>query len=218
MRVLIACEESQAVCIEFRKLGIEAYSCDIQECSGGHPEWHILSDAVKEAYSGKYDLMIGHPPCTYLSYAGTSSWNKPGRLQKRLEALSFFAKLWEAPIERICLENPMGCASPTIAKYSQIIQPYYFGDSESKRTCLWLKNLPLLQHYNGNDMFEENTHTTPKIYGYYLNGPKTGTPIYGNNYLKFSENRGKIRSKTFPGIAQSMATQWGEYLISKINH
>lgn len=155
MRVLVACEESQAVCIAFREKGHEAYSCDIQECSGGHPEWHIIEDVTRvlsggywdtelgvRVYVENWDLMIGHPPCTYLSYAATSSWNNPGRLQKRIDALKFFADLWLAPVDKICLENPMGCASPTIAKYSQIIQPYYFGDSESKRTCLWLKGLP----------------------------------------------------------------------------
>lgn len=200
MKVLIACEESQAVCIEFRKRGHEAYSCDIQECSGGHPEWHIQGDAIKEAYSGKYDMMIGHPPCTYLSYAATSVWNKEGRLELRLDALNFFAKLWLAPIEKICLENPAGCASPTIAKYSQMIQPYYFGDTESKRTWLWLKGLPLLL---------STEIVKPTIYAYYKTGKKKGKPIYGNDYLKFSDDRGKIRSKTFPGIARAMAEQWG---------
>ena len=209
MKVLIACEESQAVCIAFRERGHEAYSCDILPCSGGHPEWHIQDDAIKVAYSGKWDLMIGHPPCTYLSYAATKFWNDPGRLEKRLDALNFFAKMWLAPIDKICLENPMGCATPTIAKYSQIIQPYYFGDTESKRTCLWLKNLPLLKHTKGDNLFELNTHTKPKIYGFYKNGKKKGMPIYGNNYLKFSEDRGHIRSKTFPGIARAMAEQWG---------
>lgn len=210
MKILVACEESQAVCIAFRNKGHEAYSCDIQECSGGHPEWHIQGDAIKEAYSGKYDMMIGHPPCTYLSYAATSVWNNPGRLEKRLDALKFFAKLWLAPIEKICLENPMGCASPTIAKYSQVIQPYYFGDTESKRTCLWLKNLSPLIYVEGDTLFEENTVVKPKIYAYYKKGKKKGKPIYGNDYLKFSEDRGKIRSKTFPGIALAMATQWSD--------
>ena len=199
MRVLIACEESQEVCKAFRKLGHEAFSCDTQECSGGHPEWHIHDDVIKHLNDG-WDLMIAHPPCTYLSYAATKWWNDKGRVWKRLEALNFFAKLWDADIPMICVENPMGCASPTIAKYSQIIQPYQFGDEESKRTCLWLKNLPELKH---------TKIVKPKIYGYYKKGKKKGMPIYGNNYLKFSEDRGKVRSKTFPGIAQAMAKQWG---------
>ena len=208
MRVLIACEESQVVCIAFRERGHEAYSCDILDCSGGHPEWHIKDDVLKHL-DDEWDMMIGHPPCTYLSYAATSVWNEPGRLEKRLNALAFFAKLWLAPIEKICLENPMGCATPTIAKYSQIIQPYYFGDIESKRTCLWLKNIPLLVHINGHNLFDENTHVKPKIYAYYNTGKKKGKPIYGNDYMKFSEDRGMIRSKTFPGIAKAMAEQWG---------
>jgi len=198
-KVLIACEESQAVCIEFRNQGHEAYSCDIQDCSGGHPEWHIKDDVLKVINDG-WDLMIGHPPCTYLSYAATSVWNKDGRLQKRLEALNFFAKLWLAPIPLICLENTAGCASPTIAKYSQMIQPYFFGDTESKRTWLWLKGLPLL---------EPTEIVKPKIYAYYKTGKKKGKPIYGNDYLKFSDDRGIIRSKTFPGVAKAMASQWG---------
>lgn len=145
--------------------------------------------------------MIAHPPCTYLSYAATSVWNKPGRLEKRLEALDFFSKLWLAPIEKICIENPMGCASPTIAKYTQVIQPYFFGDEESKRTCLWLKNLPPLV---------PTKMVKPKIYAYYKRGKKKGMPIYGNDYLKFSADRGHIRSKTFQGIADAMAEQWGK--------
>jgi hypothetical protein len=209
MKLLVACEESQRVCIAFRNLGHDAYSCDIQECSGGHPEWHIQGDAIAEAYSGKYDIMIAHPPCTYLSYAATSSWNNEGRLQKRLDALDFFAKLWLAPIDKICIENPMGCASPTIAKYSQVIQPYYFGDAESKRTCLWLKNLPNLAYSQGDTLFEKNTVTKPKIYAYYKNGKNKGKPIYGNNYLQFASDRGKKRSVTFQGIAEAMASQWG---------
>ena len=124
MKVLIACEESQTVCMAFKAKGHEAYSADIQDCSGGHPKWHIKGD-VLEILNDGWDLMIGHPPCTYISYAGTAHWGNPGRVFKRLRALDFFAKLWEAPISKICLENPKSCASPTIAKYSQIIQPYY---------------------------------------------------------------------------------------------
>jgi len=215
MRVLIACEESQTVCKAFRERGHEAYSCDIIDCSGGHPEWHIKDDVLKHLNDG-WDLMIAHPPCTYLSYAATSVWDKPGRLELRLEALTFFAKLWLAPIEKICIENPMGCASPTIAKYSQVIQPYYFGDTESKRTCLWLKNLPELkwgesiQMQLGDNKAPELTNVVkPKIYAYYKTGKKIGKPIYGNDYLKFSEDRGKIRSVFWKGISEAMANQWG---------
>jgi len=213
MRVLVACEFSQVVCKAFRDKGHEAYSCDILPTEG-NPEWHIQDDVLKHLDDG-WDLMIAHPPCTYLSYAATGVWNKPGRLELRLEALNFFARLWLAPIDKICIENPMGCASPTIAKYTQIIQPYYWGDTESKRTCLWLKNLPKLQYNPEAPLFGDSTVVKPKIYAYYLKGKKKGKPIYGNVYLKFSEDRGMIRSKTFPGIAQAMATQWSEMLRRK---
>jgi len=197
LKVLVACEFSGIVREAFRAKGHDAWSCDLlpTEISGQHIQGDILL-----VLNNTWDLMIAHPPCTYLSYAATSVWNNPGRLEKRLEALDFFAKLWLAPIDKICVENPMGCASPTIAKYSQIIQPYQFGDTESKRTCLWLKNLPVLLH---TDVVK------PKIYAYYKNGKKKGMPIYGNSYLKFSEDRGHIRSKFFPGIAKAMADQWG---------
>lgn len=206
MKVLIACEFSGIVREAFAKKGHDAWSCDLLDTE--IPGQHIKDD-VLEILNDGWDLMIAHPPCTYISYAGTSSWNDNGRIWKRLMALYFFAQLWNASIEKICIENPMGCASPTIAKYSQIIQPYYFGDIESKRTCLWLKNLPLLKHSVDNNLFENKTHAKPKIYAYYKTGKKKGQPIYGNSYLKFSEDRGKIRSKTFQGIANAMANQWG---------
>jgi hypothetical protein len=202
MRVLLACEESQAVCSEFRKIGHEAYSCDIQECSGGHPEWHIKGD-VLQIINEDWDIMIAFPPCTYLTYAGTRHWNAPGRLPKRLDALNFFAKLWLAPIDKICIENPKGCASPTIAQYSQIIQPYYFGDNEQKTTCLWLKNLPLLRHESEDGLFNKKTHVEkPQPHSILKSGKKT--------YFCDGKTRDpKIRSKTFPGIARAMAEQWG---------
>jgi len=206
MKVLIACEESQAVCIEFRKLGHEAFSCDLQECSGGYPEWHIVGDAITEAYSGKYDMMIGHPPCTYLSYAGTSSWNNTGRIKLRLEALEFFRLLWEAPIDRICLENPKGCASPVIAKYNQQIQPYYFGNRDIKTTWLWLKNLPLLIHNSETNLFSEQTHTL-RPEPFCIDNTARKKPRY---FVDGAHRDAKSRSKTFPGIAKAMAEQWGK--------
>lgn len=202
MKVLVACEESQAVTKEFRRLGHEAYSCDLQDCSGGHPEWHIQGSVLDQLNKG-WDLLIGHPPCTYLSYAGTSSWNAPGRVFKRIQALEFFATLWEAPIEKICLENPKGCASPTIAKYSQEIQPYYFGDPHLKTTWLWLKNLPLLTYQEETDLFSAATSTgKPEPISIDCTGKK--------RYFTDAINRSSIaRSKTFPGIARAMAEQWG---------
>ena len=206
MRVLIACEFSGIVRDAFAERGHDAWSCDLlpTEREGNH----IQDDVLKYLNEG-WDLMIAHPPCTYLSYAATGSWNDDGRVWKRLESLKFFAQLWTAPIERICIENPMGCASPTIAKYSQVIQPYYWEDAESKRTCLWLKNLPKLIHNPEAPLFGDSTHVQPKIYGYYKRGKKEGKPIYGNDYLKFSEDRGHLRSIFWPGIAKAMAEQWG---------
>ena len=210
LKVLVACEESQAVCIEFRKLGHEAYSCDLQECSGGHPEWHIIGDALIEAYSGKYDLMIGHPPCTYISFAGMSSWNNPGRIELRLAALDFFRKLWEAPIKYICLENPKSCASPVIAKYSQIIQPYYFGDRDYKTTWLWLKNLPLLTHSVDDNLFENKTHTLKPLPVSIDNTARKKPRYFTDGAHRDSKNR----SKTFPGIAKAMAIQYSEFILN----
>lgn len=208
MNVLVACECSGRVKTAFRKLGHNAWSCDLKPSEIPDDKFHIQDDVLRHL-DDDWDLMIAHPECTYLSYAATGVWNEDGRVWKRLDALTFFAKLWTAPIEKICIENPMGCASPTIAKYSQIIQPYYFGDTESKRTCLWLKNLPRLEHIKQDNMFSESTHVAPHIYGYYKRGKKKGMPIYGNSYLKFSEDRATERARTFQGIADAMAQQWG---------
>ena len=196
MKVLVACEESQRVTIEFRKLGIEAYSCDVLNCSGGYPEWHIKGDAIKEAYSGKYDMMIAHPPCTYLSNAGARHLYPKGilnqdRYEKGLVAKDFFMKLLNAPIEKICIENPVQSKIFNIPKYNQVIEPYYFGDPFKKKTCLWLKNLPPL----------ESTDI--------INKPQS-TKIAGNLYNKGGKDRQKNRSKTFKGIAKAIATQWGK--------
>lgn len=202
LRVLIACEESQVVCKAFRERGHEAYSCDIIDTSGEHPEWHIKGDVLK-VLNDNWDMMIAFPPCTYLTYAGTAHWHNPGRLEKRLKALSFFAELWLAPIGKICLENPKGCASPVIAKYTQVIQPYYFGDKEMKTTWLWLKSLPPLQHNKTNDLFNKITHTK-RPEPYTLTGP-TGKRRY---FTDAKTRDPKIRSKTFQGIANAMAAQW----------
>lgn len=208
MKVLIACEESQAVTKAFRVLGHEAYSCDIKDCTGGKPDWHIKGD-VLEVITQDWDLLIGHPPCTYLSYTGTRHWNAPGRLRKRLDALDFFAKLWEAPIKHICLENPKGCASPTIAKYNQEIQPYDFGDPHMKTTWLWLKNLPLLQ-YQLPGMFDLGLPVS-------VSKPEPLYHLSNGKAIHFTDaqggkDRATLRSKTFPGIANAMATQFSAYL------
>lgn len=212
MKVLIACEESQATCKEFRKLGHEAYSCDLLNCSGGYSEWHIKGDALKEAYSGKYDLMVAHPPCTYLAVSGARwLYNKDGsknteRWINQEEALDFVRKLLNAPIKHIALENPISVISSHIKKPNQIVQPYMFGDEAQKSTCLWLKNLPLLKATNivGKGEFIEFIGK---------DGKKKKQPKWYFDALvnaKTTEERRTLRSKTFPGMAKAMAKQWSD--------
>ena len=215
-KILIACEESQAVTKEFRKLGFEAYSCDILDCSGGHPEWHIKGDAIKEAYSGKYDLMIAHPPCTYLSVSGARHlYNKDGsinleRLKNQNEALDFVQKLMDAPIKYIAIENPISVISSKIRKPNQIIQPWMFGDKAQKSTCLWLKNLPLLKPTNIVEKGEFFEFISKK-------GEKKKMPMWYYEALQKAKSPGErrtLRSKTFQGIAETIAKQWGDYITN----
>jgi len=266
IKILVACEESQVVTIELRKLGHEAFSCDILPCSGGKPEWHIQGDAiivagcwVKVVYADeciyedwdddremptcpnclilyadcncpgstqddiyeytdingelharliereKWDMMIAHPPCTYLSVSGLH-WNKrvPGRAQKTEEALEFVQKLMDAPINHIAIENPISCISSRIRKPDQIIQPYEYGDDASKKTCLWLKNLPLLK---------PTKYCKPRI----ENGKErwSNQTKSGQNKLPPSPDRAKLRSKTYPGIAEALAVQFTEFIQKK---
>jgi len=203
MKVLIACEESQEVCKAFRSVDIDAYSCDIQECSGGNPDWHIKRDAIDEAYSGKYDLMIAHPPCTYISRAG-ARWMYPTagkvdkyRLNEAMKAKEFFLKLMGAPVAHIAIENPTPLKIVGLPKCSQVIQPYEYGHPYSKRTLLWLKNLPELV---STDMVEDYEPYLPSNTG----GRKRGQKF---TYRSISQ---KDSSKTFSGIAQAMASQWGK--------
>ncbi len=205
MRVLIACEESQTVCKAFRALGYEAFSCDLQDCSGGHPEWHIKGD-VLNVINGGWDIMIAHPTCTYLTNSGVCwLWNKDGsrnedRWEKLKEWAEFFKALLNAPIPMIAVENPIPhkYAVELIGrKYDQCIQPYQFGHTESKATCLWLKALPKL--IPTNDVKDE-WKRLPKNKGQRI------------HYLPPGPERAKLRSKTFEGIANAMATQWIKYL------
>ena len=213
MRILLACEESQAVCKEFRKLGHEAFSCDIQECSGGHPEWHFKQD-IFEVINMGWDMMIAFPPCTHLAVSG-AAWieqkRKDGRQQ---QGIDFFLAIANAPIERICIENPVGIMSKIYRKPDQVVQPYFFGDEAQKTTCLWLKNLPKLQHYSKVDLFNDTVTHVSKGEFYEWTDGKTGKtkkqPLwYAESFLKGNNKQhGKVRSKTFPGIALAMATQW----------
>lgn len=206
MKILVACEESQEVCKAFRELGHEAYSCDIQDCSGGHPEWHIKGDAVKEAYSGNYDLLIAHPPCTFMSKAGarwmypTAGNLCPERLEKALEAKDLFMLLMESPIKYKAIENPVPLKIVGLPKHSQSIQPYEYGHEFSKKTLLWIDNLPLLVP---TDIKTEYKPYLPSNTG----GKKRGQSFMFKNISK------KDSSKTFSGIAKAMAEQWSKHII-----
>lgn len=203
MKVLVACEESQAVCKAFRELGHEAYSCDIQECSGGHPEWHIQGD-VLPLLNEKWDLIIAHPPCTYLTLTG-NKWFKPeykdrfpDREKQREEAVKFFMMFANADCEKIAIENPVCIMSSRWRKPDQYIEPYYFGDPEKKKTGLWLKGLPKLVP----------TDVVEPIIVQCKSGAKE--PRWHMETMKLPpKERSKARSKTFPGIASAMAEQWG---------
>ena len=196
MKILIACEESQTVCKAFREKGHEAYSCDILPCSGGHPEWHIQGDALIEAYSGKYDMMIAHPPCTYLSNAGAPHLFRGGILNEQrykngLDGKEFFLKLLNAPIEKICVENPTPSKIFELPPHTQVIQPFEHGHPFQKRTLLWLKNLSIIKPTN---LINERESTTNAEW---FNRGSVGV------------KRQIRRSKTFQGIADAMADQWG---------
>ena len=203
MKVLVACEESQEVCKAFREKGHEAYSCDIQPCSGGHPEWHLQVDAL-ELLKMKWDLIIAHPPCTYLTLTG-NKWFKPeyrdrfpDREKQREEAVKFFMMFANADCGKIAIENPVCIMSSRWRKPDQYIEPYFFGDPEKKKTGLWLKGLPKLVATNIVD---------PVIFQC-KSGAKE--PRWHMKTMKLPpKERSKARSKTFPGIAKAMADQWG---------
>ncbi len=203
MRVLLACEESQAVCIEFRKKGHEAYSCDTQECSGGHPEWHLQCD-VRDALKDNWDMIIGFPPCTHLSVAGANLWKKKIESGLMQESFEFVKLIWNA-CDTVCIENPTGWLNSNWMKATQIINPFNFGDPYKKRTCLWLKNLPRLKHFKEDDLFDKKTHVEPEAY--WVNS-SSALEKAKENGLKVLHRDPKLRSKTFPGIAKAMADQW----------
>lgn len=231
MKILIACEESQAVAKAFRKRGHQAYSCDILPCSGGHPEWHIMGDVSELIKTGKgkletgklkqckkWDMMIAHPPCTYFAVSG-AKWfyhpedkhlptserrphpKFPNRKKEQKESFKFFMSLANAPIDKIAIENPVGFISSFWRKPDQIIQPYQFGVSASKKTCFWLKNLPLLKPTKivdpGERIYFKSGKSQPKWYSDALVKSKS------------TEERRTMRSKTFKEIADAIADQWG---------
>lgn len=206
MRILVACEESQTITKKLREQGHIAFSCDIQECSGGHPEWHFNRD-VFEIIDLGWDMMIAHPPCTYLSVSGLH-WNKKNkeRAQKTEDALEFVQKLMDVDIPRIAIENPVSCISSRIRKPEQVIQPYQFGDDASKRTCLWLKGLEPLKH---------TEYCEPRIVDgkeRWSNQKDDGQNVLYDEFgvvIGWNDIRTKkLRSKTYPGIADAIAEQW----------
>lgn len=203
LNVLVACEESQAVCLAFRKRGHNAFSCDLQECSGGHPEWHIQGDAIEAINMKRWDLMICHPPCTYFSRAGIQFIHKqPDRMGKLVDSFRFVRKLFNADIPLIALENPVGWLNTNWRKPNQIIHPWYFGDGEMKETCLWLKNLPRLNGMTEIALDMKKFHPKPEKSRIGSDGKMK------NKYFMQRAGNAKARSKTFPGIAKAMAESW----------
>lgn len=235
MKILIGCEESQATCSAFRKLGFEAYSCDLLECSGGHPEWHLKMDVFKAIEGGelelqngdkvhidKWTMMLGHPTCTMLAVSG-AQWlshpddkhlpfeerrpnpKYPSRREDMLKSVEFVKALYDSNIEHIAIENPIGLLSSRWKKPNQIVQPWMFGDEASKSTCLWLKNLPEITPTNvvgkGEKVVYSSGKSHPKWYADALVKAKT------------KEERQTLRSKTFQGMADAFASQWGAYLL-----
>lgn len=204
MRILVACEESQAVTKEFRALGHEAFSCDLLECSGGHPEWHLQQD-VTELLQQKWDMILAFPPCTFLTVTGNRWFDveKYGdkalkRIEDQKDAIDFFMLFANADCDKIVIENPIGVMSSIWKKPSQIVNPYQFGDAFEKKTCLWIKGLPNLEY---TDIVEVPPRTTFK-------SGKTMASWYADAFKLPKEERAKLRSKTFPGLAKAMATQW----------
>lgn len=231
LRILVACEESQAITKELRKLGHDAFSCDLLPCSGGHPEWHFKQDVFKVIknkggklengskikYDKQWEIMIAHPPCTYLAVSGAQWYyhpddkllptsarrphpKYPNRAKDRDEALKFFIALAEAPIEKIAIENPIGVISTRYRKPDQVVHPYLFGDEATKTTCLWLKNLPKLKH----------TKIVGKGERIHFKSGKSQPKWYSDAFVnaKSHEERRTLRSKTFAGMAKAMAKQW----------
>jgi hypothetical protein len=239
LNILVACEESQAVTIELRLLGHNAFSCDLLPCSGGHPEWHFNTDVFEvienkggvlqngKKWSTKnkkdWDIMIAHPPCTYLAVSG-ARWfyhpedkhlskehrrphpRYPNRVEDREEAVEFFIALAKAPIERIAIENPVGIMSSRFDKPTQVVQPFMFGDEARKTTCLWLKKLPKL----------EPTNIVGEGERIHFKSGKSQPKWYSDAFVKSKshEERRTMRSKTFQGMAKAMAEQWTRNLIT----
>jgi hypothetical protein len=203
MRVLVACECSGAVRDAFLALGHDAISCDLLPSET--PGSHVQGD-VTPMLGDPWDLVIAHPPCTFLSYAATKYWNRPGRAEKREAALSFFVACYNANAPRVCVENPVGYPNTVFRKPDQVIQPFHYGDRQRKQTCLWLRGLLPLWSRPTDELFGTRTHTDPPEPTYVDH--KSGKKRYFTEAISGGGGGGK-RSKTFPGIAAAMAQQWG---------
>jgi hypothetical protein len=202
MRILVACEESGAVTKEFRLLGHEAYSCDLVETSGGHPEWHLQTD-VRELLKLEWDMIVAFPSCTHLACSGARHFEKKKADGRQQEGIDFFMLFANHRCPRICIENPIGIMSKLWRKPDQIIQPWQFGDEAQKSTCLWLKGLPLL--VPTNIVGKGDFYVSPS-------GKKLPDWYNKNSITDGNGNRQKSRSKTFPGIAKAIATQFDRYV------
>jgi hypothetical protein len=197
VRVLVACEESQAVTTELRRVGVEAYSCDLVECSGGHPEWHMQGDALAVLNAG-WDAVIAFPPCTHLAVSGARWFAEKRAAGLQQEAAAFFMAFATADCPRVAIENPIGVMSTLYRKPDQVIQPYQFGHAETKATCLWLRGLPRLR-------------PTLNVYEEMMRLPIAERARI--HYMPPTDDRAALRSKTYTGIARAMAEQWGRYLL-----
>lgn len=235
MNILIACEESQRVCSEFRKRGHRAFSCDILDPSGGHPEWHIQEDVLplldgncnfrtldgtEHSLDGKWDMIIAFPPCTHLAVSGARHFEVKREDGRQRQGIEFFCQFLNANCDRICIENPVGIMSgeyvrewfPDLCdcygipqKPAQIIHPWMFGDNVTKKTCLWLKGLPPLKGWVHEQPEQEYLELIDKRTG----KMKRQAKWYADAWSLPPEERAKVRSKTFPGVARAMAEQWG---------
>lgn len=196
--ILVACEESQTVTKEFRKLGHKAYSCDIEPCSGGHPEWHLQQDVIP-LLQENWDMILAFPPCTHLAVSGAAWFEQKRKDGRQQQGIDFFLEFTKTKCSKVVIENPVGIMSTVYRKPDQIIQPYEFGEPFSKKTCLWLKGLPLLVPTNIVDKGETTKFKSGKSM------PKW----YADAFKLPPKERAKVRSRTFEGIAQAMAHQWG---------
>jgi hypothetical protein len=216
IKILIACEESDEVRERFEQLGFDAWSCDMQE--NRNPNAKHYQGNVFDIINDGWDAMIAFPPCTHLAVSGARHFEQKRKDGRQQEGIDFFMSMVNAPILRIAIENPMGIMSTVYKKPTQVIQPYYFGDEAQKTTCLWLKNLPPLYHNSAPNLFDDTvTHSSKGEIIEFISKKgvlKRQPKWYADAFKLGSDERSKVRSKTFPGIAQAMANQWGNYLIN----